>query len=287
MQDEVYHVEALPQAGIKVEAPRVEQRFGGPAATAAVAIAHLGGAAAYWGRVGADGPGDDALAALGRHRVDASAVTVVKGGRTRRAVIIVDRNGERCIVTHRKGIPDDAGLAPGFPLDDTAVLLADSRWALGAERTITAARARGIPTVFDADGGPRDDLARIIDKTDHVIFSAEGLKDFAGEMAHEQALRTIASASRVVAVTRGVAGSLWRVDGAASSTSRLSVSPVADTTGCGDVFHGAYALAIGEGRLPLQAARFASATAALKAVNGRGWDGMPDRKTVEALLATG
>ena len=49
-------------------------------------------------------------------------------------------------------------------------------------------------------------------------------------------------------------------------------------------FHGAYALAIAEGAAVPQAARFATAAAALKAANGNGWDGMADRAAVEALL---
>jgi hypothetical protein len=58
-----------------------------------------------------------------------------------------------------------------------------------------------------------------------------------------------------------------------------------DTTGCGDVFHGAYALGLCEGMAPLEAARFATAAAALKGERARGWNGMADRAAVEALLA--
>ena len=59
-----------------------------------------------------------------------------------------------------------------------------------------------------------------------------------------------------------------------------------DTTGCGDVFHGAFALAIAEVQAPLDAARFASVAAALKAQKGRGWLGMPNRAAVEDCLAS-
>jgi sulfofructose kinase len=50
------------------------------------------------------------------------------------------------------------------------------------------------------------------------------------------------------------------------------------------VFHGAYALGLCEGMPPLIAARFASAAAAVKAANGRGWAGMPDRPGIERLM---
>jgi sulfofructose kinase len=286
VHDEVYRVDTLPAAGIKIAANAFEQRFGGPAATGAVAIAGLGGRAAFWGRVGDDAPGDAALAALKRHRVDCAGVSVVAGGQTRRAVVLVDSRGERCIVAYRKGLPDDARLLSDDTLDGVAVVLVDSRWPEGALAILARARARGIPTVVDADGGPRADAEHLVRAADHVIFSAEGLRDLAGRGALEQQLRAAAAPSaKVVAVTRGAEGSLWLVDGTITAVPAFRVA-VADSTGCGDVFHGAYALAIGEGMAPLAAARFASAAAAIKAERGRGWEGMPDRAALARLLAT-
>ncbi len=60
-----------------------------------------------------------------------------------------------------------------------------------------------------------------------------------------------------------------------------------DTTGCGDVFHGAYALGLGEGLSVERAARFATAVAALKAERGQAWIGMPGRTEVDTLLQKG
>jgi sulfofructose kinase len=81
-------------------------------------------------------------------------------------------------------------------------------------------------------------------------------------------------------------GSLWLLDGDIVAVPAFKVV-VADTTGCGDVFHGGYALGLAEGMNPLEAARFASAVAALKGVRACGWNGMPDRLAVEAMLAHG
>jgi sulfofructose kinase len=68
---------------------------------------------------------------------------------------------------------------------------------------------------------------------------------------------------------------------------RAPRAPVKDTTGCGDVFHGAFALAVAEKQPLAQAIRFATATAALKARHGMGWHGMANRRQVEALLGEG
>ena len=284
--DEVYYVDTLPAAGIKIGASRYEERFGGPAATAAVAIANLQGTVSYWGRVGTDPKGDAALSALRGHGVDCEAVAVVNGGRTRSAVVMVDNNGERCLVTYRKGLPDDASLVPADPLAEVAVVLADSRWPVGAETVIARASFNGIPSVIDMDGGERTETERLVAKADHVIFSAEGLSDFAGEGSPADQLRACGLPStKVVAVTQGAAGSLWWWHDQLVPVPAFQVKAT-DTTGCGDVFHGAYALALCDGLAPLAAARFASAVAAVKAVRGRGWDGMPDRRSVEELLAT-
>ena len=61
---------------------------------------------------------------------------------------------------------------------------------------------------------------------------------------------------------------------------------VVDTTGAGDAFHGAYTLAIAEGRDALAAARFASVVAALKCTRPGGRAGLPSRAEVDNFLAS-
>ena len=287
VHDEVLRVESLPASGIKAGVLDYTDRYGGPAATAAVAICHLGGSASYWGRVGAGPAGETAIQALRKHGVDCSGVAVLPEGRTLRAIVLVDRAGERSIVSDRRSLPADPNVLPTNGLHGAGVVLVDSRWPAGAEAALDRARHAGIPTVLDADGGSRADNEGLILKADHLVFSREGLRDFAGEGSEAALLRRCQmKTSKVVAVTRGVAGSLWLINGEVMSVPAFRV-PVADTTGCGDVFHGAYALALCEGQRPLEAARFAAAAAALKAERGRGWDGMADRPAVEALLASG
>ena len=60
---------------------------------------------------------------------------------------------------------------------------------------------------------------------------------------------------------------------------------IVDTTGAGDVFHGAYALAIAEGMRVPEAMRFSSAVAALKCTHHGGRAGIPDRAEVDQFLA--
>lgn len=282
--DQVYEVEALPRPGTKTTARGFRESGGGPAATAALAIARLGGRAAWWGRVGDDAAGRYLRSELSRHGADLSELRIVPGARTARATVIVDGAGERSILIDRAGTPSDASFVERCDMTGAKVLLADTRWPEGSEIGLRRAAEAGLPRVLDADGGEVAALERLASLADHVIFSEEGLADLAGPgSARERLARAANRLCGVAAVTLGAAGSLWALDGAIVAVPAFPVA-VRDTTGCGDVFHGAYALGLAEGMDPLAAARFASAAAALKAANGRGWDGMPDRAAVETLM---
>lgn len=285
VQDEVFRVLVLPGAGIKTAVLGYEERFGGPAATAAFAICRLGGSAAFRGRVGDDAAGREAVRRLVAAGVDCADVVVMPEGRTLRSIVLVDARGERGIVSDRRSLADSAPAWGTEGFSDAAAVLADTRWPAGAAAALAQARRAGVVTVLDVDGGAPEDNRRLIEMTDHVVFSAEGLHDYVGAGEPEALLRrSAAGAGKVFAVTRGAAGSLWLIDGVCHAVPAFPVE-VVDTTGCGDVFHGAYAFALVEGRAPLEAARFASAVAAVKAQRGNGWDGMADRAAVEALFA--
>ena len=85
-------------------------------------------------------------------------------------------------------------------------------------------------------------------------------------------------------VTLGPAGFVWHERG---TTSRVGVPDVdvIDTLGAGDVFHGAYAYALGHKMDTAAAARFATATAASKCTRFGGRGGTPTHAEVDALLA--
>jgi sulfofructose kinase len=283
--DQVYEVDALPRAGVKTTARAFRESGGGPAATAAVAIARLGGRASWWGRVGEDAAGRFLREELTRHGVDLSGLRAVPGARTVRATVIVDPAGERSILVDRAGMPSDPGLLPDGDLAGVAVLLADTRWPEGSAEALRRAGDAGVTRVLDADGGDPALLERLAGSAEHVVFSDEGLRDLVGPgSAGERLARAARNLGGVVAVTLGAAGSLWSIGGEVVAVPAPLVA-VRDTTGCGDVFHGAYALGLAEGLPPLAAARFASAAAALKAANGRGWDGMPDRAALDRMMA--
>ena len=283
--DRVYHIETLPRSGQKMDALTSHESGGGPASTAAVAIANLGGRVAFIGHLGNDTTGQILCRKLSEKHVDIKDIIIVDGFQTIAPVVLVDKTGERCIIVHRHPVivPEER---MHFDLDKTDLLLVDTRWISGAKSAIHAAKACNIPVVIDVDGGNRQAIFEMLPFCEHVIFSDQGLNDCTDHGDIETRLREVKQlCSGIVAVTAGQAGSYWLMDNTLHHVPAFFITPK-DTTGCGDVFHGAYALAITEGKAPLQAARFASAAAAIKAKNGNGWDGMPHRADVEQLAAS-
>lgn len=280
--DRVYEVENLPLPGQKVLMLNRRESGGGPAATAAVAIAHLSGSAFFSGIVGEDASGAMLRRMLAEHSVDASLLASSHEMETPTPIVIVDRAGERCIIVQQR--KQTSNRISFEDLSPFALVLADTRWPQGAEAALSAAGRVGALRVLDADGGDMAVLRRLVALSDHVIFSQQGLAEFAEQKDLEAQLFYAAEhGPKIVAVTVGAQGSYWLIDGSVRHVEAFPVS-AEDTTGCGDVFHGAYSLAVVEGEHPIAAARFAAAAAALKAARGMGWDGMPDRSAVEGLL---
>jgi sugar/nucleoside kinase (ribokinase family) len=289
--DEVFRVDRFPQPDAKTPAHGFFVVNGGCAANAAVAIARLGGRALLAGPLGGppgeDANGDRVLAALARERVDCSGCQRIAGAPTALSAIFLDPHGDRMIVTHH----DDrlATLTPSNPAQLAAsadVVLADNRFPEFVRPICAAARARGLTVVLDADRPTQmsDDLFRI---ATHVVFSSECLRATAELDDLVAALAAVAHMTpSFLAVTHGPHDVLW-LEGA--SLHKTPVFPVkaVDTLGAGDVFHGAFALALAEGRQVAAALRFAAAAASLKCTRLGGSMATPYRAEVEALLAAG
>ena len=256
------------------------------AANASVAVAPLGGSAAYWGRIGDDDVGTRIVADLRAEGVDTSAVRRVPGATSSSDAILVGSNGERLICAYSDSAldPDPAWL-PLTSVAQVDVVLADVRWPAGAARLFAAASAARIPAVFDGDVGPPDALLDLARCATHVAFSQPGLIQAAGIDAVGKALERVAAATAaIVGVTLGEDGFLWR-DGAAERRVPAPRVAAVDTLAAGDVWHGAFALGLGEGMDIPKAAQFANAAAALKCTRVGGRRGAPTRQEVDAILS--
>lgn len=287
VRDLIFRVDDVPVRGMKKRAEHFNELTGGNALNAAVAISRLGG------RVRMSGPMGHAGEKTTAHMFDdmtregiENALVHMPGLVTPISSIMIDRSGERTIVTYRdpelwKVVLPEADLL----LKDCDAVLTENRCAEFVTDLCVEARNRNIPVILDADRimSLREGL---LVASSHIIFSAEALHATAGISDDAEALRKIADlTSSFLAVTNGAQGLLW-LD-AQREPHRMPSFPVhtVDTLGAGDVFHGAFALAIAEGQPIWDSMRFASAAAALKCTRHGGAFASPQRAEVERLLA--
>lgn len=285
VQDFVFTVPVLPDRGEKYRATRFVSVGGGPAATAAVAIARLGGQALLAARVGDDAAADMIVTELAGHGVDCAFVRRCAGCASSVSAVIVDARGERMIVNHLDAaLPPDPRWLPSAAAVGARAVLVDTRWPEGALAALRDARAAGVPAVLDADRPIPADGALLRAAT-HVAFSADALADFSGIAEPTRALAEVAHAlPGWCCVTAGADGVYVFEGGALRHHPAFAVSAV-DTLGAGDVWHGAFALALAEGHDAAAALRFASAAAALKVQRAGGRAGAPTRAELDAFLA--
>jgi sulfofructose kinase len=168
-------------------------------------------------------------------------------------------------------------------LEGADAVLADMRWPSGALAALTWARTAGVPAILDCDHDPAGNEA-LLDAADHLLFALPTLQAFTGRRDAADALAAVRERTgRWVGATAGEAGVFWDDGGGIHHLPAFPIAAV-DTLGAGDVFHGAFALALAE-RVPIDAAlRFAAAAAAIKCTRFGGRDGIPTRTEVVDFL---
>ncbi|ECV4485480.1 sugar kinase [Salmonella enterica] len=282
VMDRIYYVEGLPTEGGKYVAKRYTEVGGGPAATAAVAAAKLGAQVDFIGRVGDDDTGNSLLAELESLGVNTRRYTQAMSSQS---AIMVDAKGERIIVNYPS--PDllpDADWLNDIDFSQWDVVLADVRWHDGAKQAFTLARQAGVMTVLDGDITPQD-ISELVALSDHAAFSEPGLARLTGMSETMDALKKSQTLTNGhVYVTQGSEGCNWLEKTTVRHQPGFTVE-VVDTTGAGDVFHGALAFGLASGYAIEEAVRFASGVAALKCTRPGGRAGIPDCEQTRSFLS--
>lgn len=275
--DTIFRLDGLPDGPGKFLPKDALQVVQGMATAQAASIVRLGGTARLWASCGDDVIGDRMQADLAAAGIDISALRRVAGARSGYSTILMDKRGERMIVpfydpairTAPDALPDMSGIA---------AVSVDVRWPAAAEMALKAARARNLPVILDLEIAPPEVAERLLPLATHIIASEAGARAVTGQSA-EESVALLAKDGATVAVTCGEAGLYW-------TGGYLPAFPIesVDTLAAGDVFHGAFALALVEGQPVARALRFAAAAAAIKCSRFGGRLGAPTRAEVEALL---
>jgi sugar/nucleoside kinase (ribokinase family) len=287
VRDLTFRVEGVPARGSKESASHFREIAGGNALNAAIGIVRLGGRASICGPMGEarETTSRYIFEQMAHEGVDTGHLVHMPGLVTPISAIMIDPSGERTIVTFRDPELWRVKLPPADELlRDCAAILAESRCAGFCTDLCAEACRRGIPVIVDVDRAIslRDGL---LTASTHLVFSSEPLQETADIADDGEALRKIAKLTpSFLAGTRGPRGTIWLDQkGQLQETPAFPVHSV-DTLGAGDIFHGAFTLAITENQELRQALRFASAAAALKCTRFGGAFAAPQRAEVEELL---
>ncbi|RMH61720.1 MAG: carbohydrate kinase [Zetaproteobacteria bacterium] len=278
--DVTMRVTRHPAADEKMQAEALQLAGGGPAANAAVQVARLGGSAGFAGRLGRDVFGELHLRELMAEGVDVRGV--VRRGGTPLSEILAKPDGTRSVINYHDGcvLASDAldlrGVRP-------QVLLFDGHEPRLSARLCAWARQEGIPTVLDA-GSLREGTRMLAGRVDHLVASERFAREFTARVSRDEMLARLAEVAPHVVITLGADGLLWSFPQGAGRLPAFAVTAV-DSTGAGDAFHGAYALALARGMRDLERLRWASAAGALACTRLGARAALPDHEAVARLLA--
>jgi sulfofructose kinase len=284
--DFVGTVPAWPDRGVKTMLDRFEICDGGLVGTALVAAARLGGKAAFAGKLGRSEMAGRALDALRRESVDTSLVLEVPDAEPIVALILIDRtSGQRNIFWTRRNVqyPMPGEFTEPDWVTRTRVLMIDFESGQAGIEAARLARQHRIPVVIDVE---RDEphVAEAMRVSSHIIVSEDFAGPYTGRRNGKDMLAALRSdPGQVVIITRGEKGCVGSTPEGDFARPAFPVD-VVDTTGCGDTFHGAFALALARGQTVVAAARFASGAAALCATRVGGRAGIPTAEQLQQFL---
>jgi ribokinase len=277
--DHFYRVAHLPGAGETLAATSYRMELGGKGANQSVAAARAGAECRHIGAVGADGAG--VLARLQGFGVACNAIQQLEGP-TGHAVIMVDGQGENCILLHG-GANRALALGPALAALESAelgdILLLQNETDHQAAMA-EAAMGRGMEVIYSAAPFDLEALNLVLPYINTLVVNAV-------EAAQLQAALGCGLEDlpvEAVVVTRGAEGASWHARGVPDIFVPALPAVVVDTTGAGDCFTGALAAGLAEGQTPQAAMRFAAAAAAVQVSRPGTAGAMPARAEILALL---
>lgn len=236
--DIVYRVDRFPDANTKVAAQRQSVYAGGPAANAAIACAHLGGSATLVSAVGRH-----ALAGVVREELTRFSVQLIDLNPDFDDVpaissISVDRAGNRSVVSANAMRIPIPPVTVDYDLCRRArIVMVDGHHMQACRVWATAARAAGLPVVLDG-GSWKSGTEELLKNIDTAICSADFMPP--GCRSANDVVRYLKEVGVAnIAITNGAAPIRVLAGESAASIPVPKVEAV-DTTGGGDILHGAY-----------------------------------------------
>ena len=279
-------IERLPEEDEK--APLIERHVegGGQAGTSACCVARLGGNVALAGNIGNDDEGKYCIRRLKDFKVNIDYIQQLDNHRTPVAYLFVTRStGKRTIIYEPNLLP------PVTIQDELMQLIADAKaLSLDPQTTYLAKalkkrRSSGTQIIYDCERW-LDHIEDMMDTADYFIPSSVFFKSkpetFDASDLYGSVLTLDEMVKGQVIVTHGADGAYYPYQGRLYQIQAPSVQ-VVDTTGAGDNFHGAFALAISKGLNLHETVKLAVSVASLSCRGYGGREALPDWQEAYAL----
>jgi ribokinase len=292
--DTTYRADRQPRMGETILGRSFALGPGGKGSNQSVAAARAGGEVHFISRLGKDPFADMARATWDRAGVT-PAITEDAESYTGAAYIFVEEaTGNNAIII----APGAAGRISVADVEARAGLIGAAKVFVtqleqpmdAAFRALEIARAGGARTILNP--APAADLPDgMLALCNYVTpneSEAEGLTGLpvttlVEAEAAAKALRAKGAGAAVI--TLGEKGALFHDGTRTVHVPVFNAGPVVETTGAGDAFNGGFAVALAEGRDPVEATRFGCATASISVTRPGTAPSMPSRAEVDALLA--
>ncbi len=290
MMDSILMVDAFPEAAGVTEVGESAMMGGGPVPTALCAASRLGAKAGIIDRIGLDWVGelirDDYL----NYGVSTKHLELEQGCRSSFGTVLVRRSdGERHII-FRAG--DFTPLAeeelPVEALEHCSMLHLNGRHWPACVDAARLVREKGGRVSFDGGAHRFDEkFLRLLPLVDILVVASDFAEKLSGSGECYAQLEVLAQwDASVVGITNGESGSWFLdVEGNFFHQTAYPVDTLVDTTGCGDVFHGAFLFAANRGYSWKKCAKLASAAAACNAAALGGRGHLPTISELERFLA--
>ena len=267
-----------------VEEYQVQQ--GGMAATAIVAASKLGAEVEYIGGISDDYQGKFLMDNFLKYHVKCDRIQIFKGESSPFTFVLIDRETGRRTFFHKKGVQERQELLQeAIDLTGVGFIMFDGFYFDTAMRTAKQSREKGIVSVADISPRNRDPkLRRFLELIDYPILSEVFVKTYLGTediLAAGKELYT--ENNKALLITRGEQGVYIITREGSEHIPAFKIRTV-DTTGAGDVFHGAFLFSLWKGYPLHEAALFSSAVSALKCTKIGGQSSIPDFNETKEYL---
>lgn len=287
--DDLLYISQPLETGTKIEVNHRERFGGGLTATALVAAAHLEINPVFFGALGEDELSRFTLNELQNAKVDTDNVINKDHAKPIYSTIIIDqKTGERTILYSLEGFnllsPDEI---PRSLIKQAKFLFIDSYVIDSFPILISMAKKANTLIIADIEtehvSKYKEELAAI----EYLILNSEIAKAITDKNEPSEILKQLETPSRLCSViTQGDQGCWYKANKEPAYYLPAFPVNVVDTTGCGDVFHGAFSAALIHGKDHHQAVMWASAAAAIKATQLGGRKGIPNLPTLLRFIET-